>query len=191
MSVDLEGAAAAVEALLVALGHPPGSDPELAETGRRVAEAMRDDLLAGYRADAGEILGESTSATSPGLVAVTDIAALVMCPHHLLPALGVAHVAYWPGEKLVGLGALARLVDCFGRRLVLQEVVAQQVADALVTHLGARASACMLDLAPTCVQARGERQARARSVSLAVAGEDDARLRDAMLARFPTPRGPA
>lgn len=191
MSMDLEAAAKAVEALLAALGHPPASDPELADTGRRVAEALRDDLLAGYGLDAATVLSESTAASSPGLVVVTNVSALVMCPHHLLPALGTAHIAYWPGEKLVGLGALARLVDCFGRRLALQEVVAQQVADALIAELGARASVCMLDLAPTCVQARGERQARARAVSLALAGSDDPELRRAMLARLPSPRGTA
>ncbi len=191
MSMDLDAAAKAVEALLVALGHPPDSDPELAETGRRVAEAMQEDLLAGYAIDAAAVLSESTAATSPGLVVVSDVAALVMCPHHLLPALGSAHIAYWPGDRLVGLGALARLVDCFGRRLALQEVVAQQVADALIEHLGARASVCMLDLAPTCVQARGERQARARAVSVALAGSDDPELRRTMLARLPSPRGPA
>ena len=191
MSMDLDAAAKAVEALLVALGHPPDSDPELAETGRRVAEAMQEDLLAGYAIDAAAVLSESTAATRPGLVVVSDVAALVMSPHPLQPALGSAHIAYWPGDRLVGLGALARLVDCFGRRLALQEVVAQQVADARVTHLGARASVCMLDLAPTCVQARGERQARARAVSVALAGSDDPELRRTMLARLPSPRGPA
>lgn len=167
---DLARAARAVEELLDALGVPIASDPELSETGRRVADALANELLVGYRMDPAEILAEATSSRATGLVVVTGISTTTMCPHHLLPASGVVHLGYLPGAKVVGLGALARLVDCFARRLALQEDLGQRIADALVTHLGARGAGAIVDLAPTCVTARGARQHGARAVTAAWAG---------------------
>lgn len=171
---DLDRAARAIEDFLTALGHPPSSDPELRETGRRVAEAYAEELLAGYAEEPATILADATASTAPGLVLVTDVSTTAVCPHHLLPASGVAHVGYLPGERVVGLGALARLVHCFARRLILQEDLGQRVADALVTHLGAKAAACALDLSPTCMVARGERAHGAHAISVAYAGDADA-----------------
>lgn len=178
---DLARAARAIDEFLDAIGAPSG-DPELRGTGRRVAEAFAQDLLAGYAMDPAAILAESTSSRAGGLVVVRDVATTTMCPHHLLPATGVVHVAYLPGEKVVGLGALARVVDCYARRLILQEDLGQQIADALVLHLGARGAGAIVDLAPTCVIARGDRRHGARAVTSAFAGSmaDDPTLRAEM-----------
>ena len=178
---DLDAAARAIESFLAALGHPVDADPERAGTPMRVAEAFHADLLAGYRENPATILAETCASDARGLVVLTGIHTTAVCPHHLLPATGVSHVAYLPRERLVGLGALARLVDCFARRLVLQEDLAQHVADALVEHLDARAAGCVVDLAPTCMIARGERQVGARAIATAFAGERDADLRRALL----------
>ena len=185
--VDLPAAARAIEAFLQALGHPVTSDPELASTGARVAEAFHRDLLEGYRSDPAAILADAcASPPGPGsLVMVQDIATTAMCPHHLLPAPGVVHLAYAPGERLAGLGALGTLVQAFARRLILQETLAQNVAEALVTHLGARAAACAADLQPTCVTARGGRQHAARATSIAFAGDADELFRRAFIDRLP------
>src|SRR5690606_26727611 len=121
VSADVPRAARAVEEFLRALGAPIDSDPELAETGRRVAEAFANDLLSGYAQDPKAILAESTTSPARGMVLVTGIATSTTCPHHLMPAPGVAHVGYLPGDRVVGLGALARLVDCYAHRLILQE----------------------------------------------------------------------
>lgn len=169
-SPDLDRASRAVEDLLDALGTPVDSDPELAGTGRRVAEAFANELLVGYSMDPAEILTEATSSTTSGLVVVTGVATTTMCPHHLLPASGVVHVGYLPGERVVGLGSLARLVECYARRLILQEDLGQRIADALVEHLGARGAGVIVDLAPSCMTARGVRQAGARAVTWAFAG---------------------
>jgi GTP cyclohydrolase I len=121
------------------------------------------------------------------LVLVRDIATTVVCPHHLLPASGVAHVAYVARGRVVGLGAVARLVDCFARRLTLQEVMSRAVADALVDHLGASAAGCVADLSPACLTARGERRHGARVVTFAVAGDAAAkRAVEAVLAPLAT-----
>ena len=179
---DLERAARAIEEFLDALGTPVSIDPELAGTGRRVAEAFGLDLLEGYRMDPAEILGDSTGSTSSGLIVVSAIATTTMCPHHLLPASGLLHVAYLPGKNVVGLGAIARLVECYARRLILQEDLGDSIARALVEHLGARGAGVIVDLSPSCVTARGARQAHARAVTSAFAGEmaSEASLRSEM-----------
>lgn len=167
--VDLPRAARAIEEFLLAIGAPQG-DPELKGTGARVAEAFANDLLSGYELDAKTILSDRASSRAPGLVLITSVATTTVCPHHLLPATGVTHVGYWPADGIVGLGAIARLVDCYSRRLALQEDLGQQIADALVTHLGARGAGAAVDLSPACMTARGERRHGSRAVTTAFAG---------------------
>jgi GTP cyclohydrolase I len=182
---DLARAARAIEEFLDALGHTPDENRELEGTGRRVAEAFANDLLSGYAMDPAQILADATSSTASGLVVVTGIATTSMCPHHLLPASGVVHVGYLPGKRVAGLGALARLVDCFARRLVLQEDLAQWIADALCAHLGALGAGAIVDLAPTCMTARGGRRHGARAVTSAFAGTlatDESARREMMVA---------
>lgn len=179
---DLPRAARAIEEFLRAIGAPVDDDPELRETGRRVAEAYANDLVSGYRADPAAILGEATSSEAPGMVLVTSIATATTCPHHLMPATGVAHVGYLPGSRVVGLGQLARLVDCFAHRLVLQEDLGRSIATALVEHLGARAAGVVLDLSPSCLTARGDRRAGARAITAAYEGEEADALRAEMSA---------
>jgi GTP cyclohydrolase IA len=171
LSRDVDRAARAIEEFLRAVGAPVDSDPELAQTGRRVAEAFAEDLLDGYRQDPGAILSESTASDASGLVVIAQIATATICPHHLMPATGVVHVAYLPGDRVVGFGALARLVDCYAHRLMLQEDLGRSIARALETHLEARGAAAIVDLAPTCLTARGSRRHGARAITSAYAGE--------------------
>lgn len=179
---DLARAARAIEEFLDALGAPVDQDPELADTGRRVAESFAMELLAGYGMNPAEILGESTSSMSTGLVVVTGIATTALCPHHLLPASGLVHVAYLPGSHVVGLGAIARLVECYARRLILQEDLGESIVSAIMEHLGARGAGAVVDLSPTCVTARGARQSHAHAVTTAFRGmmESDPSLRAEM-----------
>ena len=144
----------------------PGRDrasSDLVTTPQRVAEAWLQDLVDGYRVRPADVLAEAMPARGKDLVAVTGIDFHSMCPHHLLPSRGVAHVGYVPGGKVVGFGQLARLVDCFAHRLVLEEDLARQVAEALMVHLGARGAACVLDAEQTCLTIRGERRRDARA----------------------------
>lgn len=168
---DLSRAARAIEEFLDALGIDRSSDPELARTGERVAEAFARDLLGGYALDPVTILGDRMPHAGSRFVALTSIQSVIVCPHHLLPAVGHVHVGYMPDREVVGLGAIARLVKCFGQRLVLQETLAQQVADALVRVLGAHGAVCVARLSPTCLTARGERMHGAELVTVASAGE--------------------
>jgi GTP cyclohydrolase IA len=184
---DVDRAARAIDEFLRALGHAPESDPELRETGERVARAFSEELLSGYAMDPAGILGERTASPARGLVMLTSVAATTVCPHHLLPATGRVHLGYLPGGAVVGLGALGRLVDCYSRRLVLQEDLAQSIAGALIEHLGARGAGCVVDFDQACVVARGERRHGTRAIAMAFAGsmENDAAARAELLAGLP------
>jgi GTP cyclohydrolase I len=179
MAADLDAAARAIESFLAALGHPRDSDPQLADTGRLVAHAFHEELLSGYRVQPAEVLAESVASSGGDLIVVRAIDATCICPHHLLPASGVVHVAYVPAGRVVGFGALARLVQCFARRLILQESLCEQIVAALDTHLGVAAAGCIADLQPSCLTIRGARPAHARATALATSGRlrDDAQLR--------------
>ena len=149
--------AAAVKDFLRAAGLPL-TDPNLLETPERVAEAWVNEFLDGYALTAEEALGEAFPAppdSSGELVVVTDLRFNSMCPHHLLPYEGVAHVAYVPRQQVVGFGRLSTLVDCFAHRLILQEDLAREVAGSLARVLGSPATACMGGSACTNCQAQG------------------------------------
>ncbi|HTP52836.1 MAG TPA: GTP cyclohydrolase I FolE [Anaeromyxobacteraceae bacterium] len=167
---------------------PPAArrSPDLRDTPARVADAFRRDLLDGYRRDPARLLSGGMPHRGRDLVVVTDIDFHSVCPHHLLPYRGVAHVAYVPGGRVVGFGALVQLLDCFAHRLVIEEALAREVAEALVRHLGARGAACSLHAEQLCLTVRGERRRSARAHAQAFAGamEDDRRLQGRVLALF-------
>jgi len=165
-------AAGAVARFLDALGLPRAvrRSADLAETPARVAEAWLDDLVDGYRIAPASVLSGATPSKARDLVAVTGISYQSICPHHLLPSRGVAHLAYLPGGRVAGFGQLVRLVDALAHRLVLQEDLAREIAQALVVHLGARGAACVLDAEHLCLTARGARRVGTRAHSQAFAG---------------------
>lgn len=171
MQPDRVAVARAVEALLRALGHDPEREPHLRGTGARVADLWVDELLAGERVSIGALFaGAMECPPDAPLVVVERLATHVVCPHHLTVAQGFATVAYLPGGRVAGLGAIASLVDACANRLALQEDVGRDVARALVEHLGARGAACRLELRHGCLELQGPKKRGARVVTLATAG---------------------
>ncbi len=176
--------AAVVRAWLEACALDPGH-PDLARTPERVAALWREQFLSGYGMDPAEILGDPvTGEGATELVVVRDLPFHGMCPHHLLPYTGRATVAYLPGDRLVGFGRLHDLVRCFTRRLTLQERACNQVADALMEHLGARGSACVMTGAHTCLSVPDDKH-DAKVVTASFRGDlrDRPDLRDRLLPR--------
>jgi len=177
MPADRARAAQAISDFLAALGVSPAEDPELVGTPERVASAFIDELLDGYRVDVKGLLRAESSLSEDapkGFVVVRDIAVTTVCPHHLLPARGHAAVVYEPGERIAGIGTIARVVLAFARRLTLQETIGTNVVDALVAELGAKGAACRLVLTHECMASRGERQVGAQVETVAFAGSFDA-----------------
>ncbi len=157
--------------------------PDLVRTPGRVAALWRSQFLEGYTMDPAEILGEPVLGEGrTDLVVIRNLPFHGMCPHHLLPYQGRATVAYLPSDKLVGFGRLGDLVRCFTRRLTLQERAANDVADALVEHLGARGSACIMVARHACLSIPDDKH-DAEVVTASFRGELEDRpdLRDRLL----------
>lgn len=151
---DIPGAEKAIRAFLQAAGFDP-KDPKLAETPELVAKAWGQDLLAGYREDPQKILKDPITTQSKGLVMVRDIRFHSMCPHHLLPYHGRVHLGYYPNQKLAGFSRLVKLVDALSKRLTLQEELGEDIAEAVLKHLGAKGVGVMISANHSCVSARG------------------------------------
>lgn len=166
-------------------------DANLRETPARVTEAWADEFLAGYGATAAGVLGDRfpvSKSSDHELVVVTGLHFRSMCPHHLMPYAGVAHLAYVPGAEVVGFGRLSALVDVFAHRLVLQEELARQVARALMKELGSQGAACVVSAEQTCFRLRGEEQHAAVTHSEAYEGVlTEKALRRELWRRLPAP----
>ncbi len=169
MAIDSGRIEAAVAELLSAIGEDPAR-PGLVDTPRRVAEAY-GDFFSGLGVDAGEHLRETIPVDGTGeLVLLRDIEFRSICEHHLLPFTGVAHLAYVPGERIVGLGKLPRVLETLASRPQLQERLGEEVADALADGLAAKGVLVVLDAVHGCVSARGARQAHSSTVTVASRG---------------------
>lgn len=172
MAGDRAALEAAIEALLRGSGLDPKRDPDLLETPRRVATLWGKEFLAGYDMDPATILGDPVvGEADPDVVVVGGLRFHSMCPHHLVPYRGVAHVAYLPNGKLVGFGRLADLVECFTKRLTLQERATYQIAEALWRGLGARGAGCVIEAEQLCLALPGERHDQSGVVTSAFVGE--------------------
>jgi GTP cyclohydrolase I len=149
------------------------ADENFRDTAQRVTEAWADEFLSGYRKSAADALAERFPVSKPSdreLVVVTGLHFRSMCPHHLMPYSGTAHLAYVPGKSVVGFGRLAALVDVFAHRLVLQEELARNVAVALMQELGSQGAACVISAEQTCLRLRGQEQHQAVTHSEAYEG---------------------
>jgi GTP cyclohydrolase I len=171
--MDIDAAAAAIDAFLVALGHLAEREPSLSGTGARVARMFAEELLAGYAVDVDALLSKSVFAGQSALVVVRDLPVVTTCPHHLMPSTGEATLAFAPRERLVGIGTVARVVDAFSRRLSLQEQIGERTVAAFEKHLAPRWVACRITLRHACMTTRRECTQGARVETLAVAGAFD------------------
>ena len=163
--IDLVAAQQAVSDLLVALGRDPHSE-HLADTPRRVASAYAEMLTP----------REFNLTTFPNdegydeLVLARSIPVQSLCEHHMLPFEGVAHVGYLPGERILGLSKLARVVELFARDLQVQERLTKQVADWLQDHLAPKGVGVVIEAEHQCMSLRGVRATGSRTVTSALKG---------------------
>jgi GTP cyclohydrolase I len=168
---DEQAAEQAVRTLLGFVGEDPAREG-LQQTPARVLRAFREQY-AGYSQNPAEILA-TTFAEVAGyseMVLLKDIPFHSTCEHHLQPFEGVAHVAYLPGARVVGLSKLARLVDCYARRAQIQERLTSQIVESLMTHLAPRGAAALVEAQHGCMRCRGVRKEGARMVTSAYGGD--------------------
>jgi len=178
-TVDVAAVERAVADLLRALGRDPHS-PHLAETPRRVAAAYAE-LLTTPQFDL------TTFPNDEGyneLVMASAIPVQSLCEHHLLPFSGVAHIGYLPGDRILGLSKLVRVLDLFARDLQVQERLTQQVADWLRDNLAPRGVGVVIEAEHQCMSLRGVRARGARTTTSALHGllREDARSRQEFFA---------
>lgn len=183
---DPKAMAAAIRAFLGASGLDP-KDAELKDTPSRVAQAWMEDYLDGYAVDPAKVLGKPHPTDSREMVVLGSIDFHSMCPHHLIPYRGLAHVAYVPRDGVVGFGRIVQLVDAFAHRLILQEQIAEEVTATLMTSLGAAGAGCVLDAEQGCVTMRGPKRRGTRAVTRAFKGTlaKDKKLQGAFLKAIP------
>ncbi|WP_460798957.1 GTP cyclohydrolase I [Microbacterium sp. GXF0217] len=176
MTVDRERVAALTRELLEAIGEDP-ERPGLKQTPQRVAD-LYTEFFAGVGEDAAAPLAHTISVsrgpapeTMPSsAVVLRDIRFRSVCEHHLLPFAGRAHLAYLPGEQVVGLGALVKVVETLATRPQVQERLGEQIADTIDAHLDTRGVLVVLDAVHGCVTMRGGRQPEASTLTIAARG---------------------
>lgn len=140
----------------------------LQDTPARFYKAFKE-MTSGYSESPEDILSRTFEESYDEIVICKDIPFVSLCEHHLLPFVGTADVGYLPG-KVVGLSKLARLVDCFAKRLQMQERLTQQIAKALGDHLQARGVAVVIRAAHSCMACRGVKKSNTTMVTSTMLG---------------------
>ncbi len=159
----------AVRVILSEIGEDPSREG-LLDTPARVARAYRD-ITRGYREDPTEIIGTAVFHEQCNhMIIVRDIELFSLCEHHMLPFFGRCHIGYIARNKVYGVSKLARLVDCFARRLQVQERLTQQIASCLMEPIGAEGVGVVIEAQHLCMMMRGVAKQNSKMVTSAVLG---------------------
>ena len=179
--IDVARIAQAVREILLAIGEDPDREG-LARTPERVAR-MYEELLGGLRETPREHLAQTFPEKYDEIVLLKNVPFHSMCEHHLLPFIGEAHVGYLPGEKVIGVSKLARIVDSFARRPQVQERLTTQIAEFLMSETDARGAAVVIEATHTCMTIRGVKKPGSVMVTSAMLGvfRSDARSRSEVM----------
>ena len=166
---------AEAEAAVKTLIQWAGDDPQregLLETPARVARAY-EEFFAGYRQDPISLLQKDFEQVGGyrDMVLLRDIRLESHCEHHMVPIIGIAHVAYLPNSRVVGISKLVRLVEVFAKRLQTQETLTAQIAETLQAALGAKGVAVLIDAAHQCMTTRGVRQPGVSTITAHFTGD--------------------
>jgi GTP cyclohydrolase I len=155
----------AFKTILTWLGEDPNREG-LLETPKRVMKAYKE-YFSGYKVDPSKILDKTFGDVDgyDDMVIQKNISIQSHCEHHMAPIIGVAHVAYIPNKKVVGLSKLARTVEVFSKRLQTQERLTMQIASTLMKSLDAKGVAVTIDAAHQCMTMRGIKKEKATTVT--------------------------
>ena len=187
--VDVERIERAVGEILSAVGEDPNREG-LKGTPRRVAN-MYVELLEGMQHEPAEHLQSIFHEKYDEVVLLRDIPFFSICEHHMMPFIGTANVAYLPDGKVLGVSKIARIVDCFAKRLQVQERLTAQVADFLMDNLRPKGVAVVIEASHSCMTIRGIRKPNSEMVTSALRGlfKSDPRSRAEVLGLMHKNRG--
>ena len=176
---------AAIQALLRACGVDDTqlTTGHMKSTPKRVRELWQQRLLGGAGADLAGILGNGFDDAREDLVVIRGISVHGVCPHHLVPFRGTAHVAYRPGGRLHGFGRIARLVDAISHRFTYQEWMTRDIAQAMVTLGKAQGCAVVVECEQLCLLLGEDRRGDERVMTTAFSGCFEGSAADAVAAR--------
>ena len=180
-----EEAEAAVRTLIRWAGDNPEREG-LMDTPARVVRSY-DEFFAGYRENAAEMLARTFEEVEgySDLVLLQNIRVESYCEHHIVPILGVAHIAYLPDRRVVGISKLARVIDIFSKRMQTQETMTAQIADTIQSVLQPRGVALLVDAAHQCMTTRGVHKPDVSMVTTRFTGvfDEDEALRNRFLSQ--------
>ncbi len=166
--IDTDRIIKAVKEILIAVGEDTGREG-LKKTPERVAR-MYAELLGGMHEDPKKHLKSTFTENYDEIVLLRDIPFYSICEHHLMPFIGSAHVAYLPTGRVLGISKLARIVDCFARRLQIQERLTFQIADFLMESLKSQGVAVIIESSHSCMTIRGIKKPGSVMVTSALRG---------------------
>ncbi len=166
--VDIARIEKAVGEILLAVGEDPKREG-LGGTPKRVAN-MYAELLAGMHEDPKEHVTSVFHERYDEIVLLRDVPFYSVCEHHMMPFIGKIHIAYLPDGKVLGVSKLARIVDCFARRLQVQERLTSQVADFLMDNLKPKGAAVVIEASHSCMTIRGIKKPGSVMVTSALRG---------------------
>ena len=168
-SVDLQKIEAGVRMILEGIGEDP-ERPGLKGTPRRVAW-MYEEICAGLHNDARDFIHPIPAEPHDEMVIVRDIPLYSICEHHLLPFVGVAHIAYIPKDgRIIGLSKLARVADLMAKKPQIQERLTTEIADLLYNELKATGVMVVIEAAHMCMEMRGVKKPGAKTITSALRG---------------------
>ncbi len=164
----LAEAEAAVRTLIRWIGDEPEREG-LKDTPRRVARALRE-MAGGYNVDPDAVLHTKFGESYDAMVVLTGVRFTSLCEHHLLPFVGTVTVGYVPNGRVLGVSKLARLVDCYARRLQIQERMTTQIAEDIMKRGDAAGAGVVVRAHHSCMGCRGVRQPDSEMVTSAMFG---------------------
>ncbi|MGB8225975.1 MAG: GTP cyclohydrolase I FolE [Sedimentisphaerales bacterium] len=168
MAINSEKIEKAVKSILEAIGEDTNREG-IKLTPKRVAN-MYTELLAGSSENPADCVKSLFKEKCDEIVLLRDIPFYSICEHHLMPFIGIANVAYLPGEYVIGVSKLARIVDCFAKRLQVQERLTAQIADFLNENLKPQGVAIVLEASHSCMTIRGIKKPGSVMVTSALRG---------------------
>lgn len=140
-------------------------------TPGRMSRMFNNELLIGYETDPADLFSSTFESDFTEMIVETDITFSSLCEHHILPIIGTAHVGYMPKDgKLLGLSKLARIVDCYSKRLQLQERIASEVTNAFMKYLNPIGVGMVIEAEHGCMSIRGVNKPECRTIVSSMRG---------------------